>query len=289
MYSFPAKKPDAVVNSTIRRHCLGLDFPTANPIKHFKIVSYKGKKPCYGLIDAKESPSIADTPKTTDQTEMLPEERIQAAYKAHIAIIEGELNRQIMNNHPSFFEKLIVDLLIKMGYGYDQSSGMVVGGSHDGGIDGIINEDKLGLDLIYLQAKRYKQGITVGRKELQAFVGAMQNVQKGVFITTSSFTKRSISLTAFFNILVLLIMNWDGQFDSDYICIDDSNERFWVIEQLLIQSAIYKSKAIEDDEVLRFSTNVKIRFKKSNGNDLETAEIDMDYALFEMISAMREG
>ena len=85
------------------------------------------------------------------------------------------------------------------------------------------------------------------------------------------------------------IMNWDGQFDSDYICIDDSNERFWVIEQLLIQSAIYKSKAIEDDEVLRFSTNVKIRFKKSGGNDLETAEIDMDYALFEMITAMREG
>ncbi|MBR2258728.1 MAG: DNA phosphorothioation-dependent restriction protein DptF [Blautia sp.] len=85
------------------------------------------------------------------------------------------------------------------------------------------------------------------------------------------------------------IMNWDGQFDSDYICVDDSNERFWVTEQLLIQSAIYKSKAIEDDEVLRFSTNVKIRFKKSNGNDLETAEIDMDYALFEMISAMREG
>lgn len=85
------------------------------------------------------------------------------------------------------------------------------------------------------------------------------------------------------------IMNWDGQFDSDYICIDDSNERFWVIEQLLIQSAIYKSKAIEDDEVLRFSTNVKIRFKKTSGNDLETAEIDMDYALFEMVSAMREG
>lgn len=191
LYAFPAKKPDAVVNSTIRRHCLGLDFPTANPIKHFKIVSYKGKKPCYGLIDAKDSPAITDTPKTTDQTEMLPEERIQEAYKAHLAIIEGELNRQIMNNHPSFFEKLIVDLLIKMGYGYDQSSGMVVGGSHDGGIDGIINEDKLGLDLIYLQAKRYKQGNTVGRKELQAFVGAMQNVQKGVFITTSSFTKEA--------------------------------------------------------------------------------------------------
>ena len=85
------------------------------------------------------------------------------------------------------------------------------------------------------------------------------------------------------------IMNWNGQFDSDYICIDDSNERFWVIEQLLIQSAIYNLKATEDGEVLRFSTNLRIRFKKTNGSDLETAEIDMDYALFEMISSMREG
>lgn len=191
LYSFPAKKPEAVVNSTIRRHCLELDFPTANAVKHFRIVSYKGKKPCYGLVDAPVEPSPVTSPKETDQSEMLPEEKIQAAYKAHISAIEAELNRQIMNNHPSFFEKLIVDLLIKMGYGYDQSSGMVVGGSHDGGIDGIINEDKLGLDLIYLQAKRYKQGNSVGRKELQAFVGAMQNVQKGVFITTSSFTKEA--------------------------------------------------------------------------------------------------
>ncbi len=191
LYVFPAKKPDAVVNSTIRRHCLGLDFPTANAVKHFRIVSYKGKKPCYGVIDAPKTPVVTTPPKTTDEAEMLPEEKIQAAYKAHLSTIEGELNRQIMNNHPSFFEKLIVDLLIKMGYGYDQSAGMVVGGSHDGGIDGIISEDKLGLDLIYLQAKRYKQGISVGRKELQAFVGAMQNVQKGVFITTSSFTKEA--------------------------------------------------------------------------------------------------
>ena len=85
------------------------------------------------------------------------------------------------------------------------------------------------------------------------------------------------------------IMGWDGQFDSDYICIDDSNERFWVIEHLLIQSAIYKDKPDEDAEVLRFSTNIRIRFKKANGAPNETAEIDMDYALFEMVSAMREG
>ena len=62
LYSFPAKKPDAVVNSIIRRHCLGLDFPTANTIKHFKIVSFKGKKPCYALIDSEIKP-ISDVPK----------------------------------------------------------------------------------------------------------------------------------------------------------------------------------------------------------------------------------
>lgn len=191
LYSFPAKKPDAVVNSIIRRHCLGLDFPTANAIKHFKIVSYKGKKPCYALIDANIKHSSIEAPKDSNQSDLLPEEKIQLAYKDHVASIEVELRRQIMSNHPSFFEKLIVDLLLKMGYGYDKTSGVVVGGPHDGGIDGIISEDKLGLDLIYLQAKRYKTGNTVGRRELQAFVGAMQNVQKGVFITTSSFTKEA--------------------------------------------------------------------------------------------------
>lgn len=191
LYSFPAKKPDAVVNSIIRRHCLGLDFPTANAIKHFKIVSYKGKKPCYALIDSDIKSPLVEISKDSNQSDLLPEEKMQLAYKEHISSLELELKRQIMSNHPSFFEKLIVDLLLKMGYGYDKTSGVVVGGPHDGGIDGIISEDKLGLDLIYLQAKRYKVGNTVGRHELQAFVGAMQNVQKGVFITTSSFTKEA--------------------------------------------------------------------------------------------------
>ena len=191
LYSFPAKKPDAVVNSIIRRHCLGLDFPTANAIKHFKIVSFKGKKPCYALIESSIN-QIVDVPKEPHTADLLPEEKIQISHKAHIATIESELSRQILNNHPSFFERLIVELLLKMGYGYDHTAGVVVGGPHDGGIDGIISEDKLGLDLIYLQAKRYKPGNTVGRHDLQAFVGAMQNVQKGVFITTSSFTKEAL-------------------------------------------------------------------------------------------------
>ena len=82
-------------------------------------------------------------------------------------------------------------MLLEMGYGYDKNSGIVVGGPHDGGIDGIIYEDKLGLDLIYIQAKRYNKSVNVGRRDLQAFVGAMEKIQKGVFITTSSFTREA--------------------------------------------------------------------------------------------------
>ena len=85
------------------------------------------------------------------------------------------------------------------------------------------------------------------------------------------------------------VLSWDGQFDSDSICIDDSNEKFWVLEQLLIQPAVYKAQTPTTDEILRFATSLKLRFKNANSAELQTAEISMDYALFEMISAMREG
>lgn len=85
------------------------------------------------------------------------------------------------------------------------------------------------------------------------------------------------------------IMNWDGQFDSDAICIDDSNEKFWVLEQLLLKPSIYSNRPSTDSVVQRFSTTVKLRFRKDSDSNLETAEISMDYSLFEMISAMKEG
>ena len=84
-------------------------------------------------------------------------------------------------------------------------------------------------------------------------------------------------------------MSWDGQFDSDSVCIDDSNESFWVTEQLMLQPSIFKPKSVNEEEIQRSSTNIRIRLKKKDGSDLETAEIDMDYALFEMIADMREG
>lgn len=191
LYEFPAKKPDSVVNGIIRRHCYGLDFPTANPVKYFEIVGYRGKKPIYSLIEMSENISKLTNRSVIDD-ETLPEEKIQKFYNEHLENIYSQLIDNIIAKLPEFFEHLIVDLLLKMGYGYDSNSGIVVGGSHDNGIDGIINEDKLGLSLIYLQAKRYTADNTVGRREIQSFVGAMQNIQKGVFITTSSFTRGAI-------------------------------------------------------------------------------------------------
>lgn len=85
----------------------------------------------------------------------------------HLSVIRQQLLERIMNNSPSFFEQLVVDLLLKMGYGYDQNSGIVVRKSHDGGIDGVINEDKLGLDLIYLQAKRYSEKTLLEEKKFK--------------------------------------------------------------------------------------------------------------------------
>lgn len=194
LYDFPAKNPSHVVNGIIRRYCYGLNFPTASPIKYFKIVGYKGKKPLYSVIEIKEDIPII-SPKAILSDEILPEEKIQKFYNEHLESIYVQLIENIMAKTPDFFERLIVDLLLKMGYGYDSDSGVVVGGSHDNGIDGIISEDKLGLSLIYLQAKRYNSKNAVGSKEIQSFVGAMQKIQKGVFITTSRFTSGALKYT----------------------------------------------------------------------------------------------
>ena len=190
LYGFGAKNPKGVVNGEIRRHCVDLDFPTAHPVKYFHIVSVRNGKPVFGLLDDKKT-KIKENPDLTDEDD-LPEERVEKAIGKYNAKIKSELMDKIMSHEPEFFERLVVDLLLKMGYGYDNQSGAVVGKSHDGGIDGIINEDKLGLDRIYIQAKRYAKDHKVTRPDLQSFVGAMEGVQKGVFITTSTFTKDGI-------------------------------------------------------------------------------------------------
>lgn len=125
--------------------------------------------------------------------ESTPTDLIDDAFRQINSALAQDLLTKILEMSPSFFEKLVVELLVKMGYGGSfEDAASVTQYSHDEGIDGVIKEDKLGLDTIYIQAKRWDKG-TVGRKEIQAFVGAinMKHASKGVFITTSTFTEEA--------------------------------------------------------------------------------------------------
>lgn len=127
-----------------------------------------------------------------------PEESLEKSYQSIRESLASELLSKIIELSPVFFERLVVDLLVKMGYGGSmKDAGKAIGKSGDEGIDGTIKEDKLGLDIIYIQAKRWKPGNVVGRPELQKFVGALagQGAKKGIFITTSGFTHDAMSYT----------------------------------------------------------------------------------------------
>lgn len=123
-----------------------------------------------------------------------PEEALATIYSQLSSALAHDLLEKVLTQTPYFFENLVVELLVKMGYGGSiEDAGKAIGKSGDEGIDGVIKEDKLGLDVIYVQAKRWQQNNTVGRPDLQAFVGALagQGGKKGVFITTSSFTREA--------------------------------------------------------------------------------------------------
>lgn len=129
----------------------------------------------------------------TSQT--TPEENLEIAYQQLRKTLAQDLINRIITLSPIFFEKLVVELLVKMGYGGSiKDAGKAIGKSGDEGIDGTIKEDRLGLDIIYIQAKRWQPGNIVGRPEIQKFVGALagQGAKKGIFITTSNFTKDAI-------------------------------------------------------------------------------------------------
>ena len=138
-----------------------------------------------------------------------PEEQIESAYAQLRRALASDLLTRIQVAAPDFFERLVVELLLKMGYGGSrQDAGRAIGRSGDGGIDGIINEDRLGLDSIYLQAKRWEN--PVGRPEIQKFAGALaeHRAKKGVFITTSSFTKEALASATKHDARIVLI---DGE------------------------------------------------------------------------------
>jgi restriction system protein len=149
---------------------------------------------------APKSSSEAQKPSvvTVDSSLATPEEQIEAAHTILHAALRAELLQRILNNTALFFEQLIVDLLVGMGYGGShENAALRLGKSGDNGIDGIIDEDRLGLDRIYVQAKRYAPHVSVGRPEVQGFVGSLVGfgATKGVFVTTSRFNANAIEYT----------------------------------------------------------------------------------------------
>ncbi len=145
-------------------------------------------------------------PPPTSET---PEEALENAYQKLQEGLAVDLIQNVKECSPNFFERLVVALLVKMGYGGSRKeAGQAVGGTADGGIDGIIKEDKLGLDIIYIQAKRWEN--TVGRPDIQKFAGALQGqkAKKGIFITTSNFSKNALDYVKDIDNKIILI---DGQ------------------------------------------------------------------------------
>lgn len=152
-----------------------------------------------------ESVTPLATPSASDAT---PEEQIDAAHAVLTAALKTDLLQRILDQSPYFFERLIVDLLVAMGYGGShEDAARQLGKSGDGGIDGVIDEDRLGLDRIYVQAKRYAVGSSVGRPEVQGFVGSLvgRGASKGVFVTTSAFSKQAIDYARGLQQRVILI------------------------------------------------------------------------------------
>lgn len=152
-------------------------------------------------------------------SEQTPYATLNSSYVTIRDAIYNEILTTILSKDPSEFEKLVVKLLQKMGYGGEiNNSGTVTKRSNDGGIDGIIKEDILGFGRIYIQAKRYSIDNTVGRDEIQKFVGALAVAQsnKGVFITTSSFTSGAVSYANSLNGATTLILI-DGNQLAEYI------------------------------------------------------------------------
>lgn len=154
-------------------------------------------------VDTKLDSGLSES---TPIAAVTPEEAIESAYQGLRDQLAQELLSVVLSCSPTFFEQLVVDLLVKMGYGGSRrDAGERIGQSGDGGIDGIIKEDRLGLDVIFIQAKRW-QG-SVGRPEIQKFVGALQGqrARKGVFITTSTYTADAVDYASRIDTKVILI------------------------------------------------------------------------------------
>jgi restriction system protein len=193
-----------------------------------------------GYLEARgrkrEKPVASDGGHNQADAERTPEELMEESFEALREDLGRELLAKLRTASPAFFERLVVELLVRMGYGGTRKdAGQAIGRSGDEGIDGIIKEDRLGLDIIYIQAKKWTQ--TVSRPEIQKFAGALQGfrARKGIFITTSDFSKDAV--------------DYASKIDSKIVLID--GEQLW---NLMIDfgigvstTATYEVKKIDSD------------------------------------------
>ena len=172
----------------------------------------------------------------TQDIQDTPEESLEAAYQTLREELAAEILGTVKSCSPEFFEHLVVDLLVRMGYGGSRrEAGEAIGRSGDEGIDGIIKEDRLGLDIIYLQAKRWEA--VVGRPEVQKFAGALQGqrARKGILMTTSAFSREAI--------------DYAGTIDTKIILINGARLAELMIEHGVgvVTEATYELKRIDSD------------------------------------------
>lgn len=189
------------------------------------------------LKGTRSGEKIKDTREALDMTTATPSEVLETAYENLRDELAEELLAKLKKSSPSFFERIVVELLVNMGYGGSRAdAGKAIGKSGDGGIDGIIKEDKLGLDVVYIQAKRWDNN-PVGRPDVMQFAGALQaqKASKGIFITTSRFTDDA--------------RNYVSQIGSKIVLIDGEQLTNLMIEHDVGVSAVslYPVKKIDAD------------------------------------------
>ncbi|TNE70942.1 restriction endonuclease [bacterium] len=217
----------------------GLNFIKTNPkkLRTKDLENFSAFREFKSSIDKRNhSNSLNIEDLKNEEIERTPEEALEYAYQKLKNDLSRDLLDTIKNCSPSFFERLVIDLLTKMGYGGSrQDAGRALGKSGDGGIDGIIKEDKLGLDTIYIQAKRWENTVPV--REIRDFAGALlsKKARKGIFITTSNFPKSAFDFVESIEHKIILI---NGERLTDLM--------FEFNVGLSIQSA-YELKRIDSD------------------------------------------
>ena len=190
----------------------GRDLLKKKPPKiNVKLLSqYPEFKQFQSLKGTRSGEKTKDSANTLDFAGTTPSEALEKAYENLRDELAEDLLNKLKQTTPAFFERIVVELLVKMGYGGSRAdAGKAIGRSGDGGIDGIIKEDKLGLDVVYIQAKRWDSN-SVGRPDVMQFAGALQlqKANKGIFITTSRFTEEARSYVAQIGSKIVLI---DGE------------------------------------------------------------------------------